>query len=105
MNKELIIDPKNGIVLDDEIKESIIDLMPEDTIFKVISVFILNVKPNKYCYSFNYSINGDEYSRKTEPEKDIERKNINFNKLIYGTVSLHFESVKPDRKNAKKSKS
>lgn len=105
MSKELIIDPKNGIVLDDEIKDSIIDLMPEDTVFKVISVFIINVKPSKYCYSFNYSINGDEYSRKTEPEKEIERKNIDFNKLIYSTVALHFESSKSDRKNSKKSKS
>lgn len=102
MNKQFISDPKNGIVLDDEIKESIIDLMPEDTVFEAISVFIVNVKPNKYCYGFNYSINGEEYVRKTEPEKDIERKNINFNKLVYGTVALHFEEVKSDRKNAKK---
>lgn len=102
MNKEFIINPKSGIILEDEIKESIIDLMPEDTVFEAISVFIVNVKPNKYCYSFNYFINGEEYVRKTEPEKDIERKNINFNTLIYGTVALHFKETKPDRKNAKK---
>lgn len=102
MNKQFISDPKNGIVLNDEIKEIVIDLIPEDTVFEAISVFIINVKPNKYCYGFNYSINGEEYVRKTEPEKDIERKNIDFNKLVHSTVTLHFQNVKSDRKNSKK---